>query len=373
MKQVLLFSFFLLAQCLSAQRFAVIGDFGFDGVPEADVAAMIKSKYPYFIVTTGDNNYPSGAASTIDLNIGKHYHEFIAPYYGNYGPGSNTNRFFPSIGNHDWATASAQPHIDYFTLPGNERYYDTLIGNVHLFILNSQPGEPDGVSDTSVQANWLELQLERSTGIWKLVFFHHPPYSSDAVHGNQTWMQWPFGLWGADIVFAGHAHTYERLHVNNLPYIISGLGGRSIYGFSTPKPGSEVRYNSDYGAVIAEANPDSLTVRFITRANDTIDTYTLRKPTTHVYAKPKASLNKVFPNPAQSVAHLTYSVNTSCRTQIKVYDVTGRTIAILPEHSLNPGDYSVELDVSNYPQGIYYYKIIFDGSEQAGKLLVTGK
>ena len=47
-------------------HFAIVGDFGKDGVPEANVAAMIAGWNPDFVVTTGDNNYETGAASTIE-------------------------------------------------------------------------------------------------------------------------------------------------------------------------------------------------------------------------------------------------------------------------------------------------------------------
>ena len=53
-------------------RFAVIGDFGLAGQPEADVAALVKSWEPDLIITTGDNNYPDGEAETIDDNIGQY-------------------------------------------------------------------------------------------------------------------------------------------------------------------------------------------------------------------------------------------------------------------------------------------------------------
>ena len=56
------------------------------------------------IVTVGDNNYPDGAAATIDANIGQYYHAYIAPYQGTYGAGAEMNRFFPALGNHDWRT-----------------------------------------------------------------------------------------------------------------------------------------------------------------------------------------------------------------------------------------------------------------------------
>jgi hypothetical protein len=130
----------------------VIGDYGLAGSPEAAVADMIKSWQVEFIITTGDNNYPNGAAETIDANIGQHYHDFIYPYFGEYGEGAEQNRFFPSLGNHDWYTAAAQPYLDYFSLPGNERYYDFIWGPVHFFALNSDFNEPDGIHANSAQA-----------------------------------------------------------------------------------------------------------------------------------------------------------------------------------------------------------------------------
>src|SRR5262245_42372635 len=61
-------------------RFAVVGDYGADTPDEARVAALVKSWSVDFVITTGDNNYPNGEASTIDQNIGKHYGEFIGNY-----------------------------------------------------------------------------------------------------------------------------------------------------------------------------------------------------------------------------------------------------------------------------------------------------
>ena len=105
-------------------RYAVIGDYGKGNQEEEDVANLIKSWKPDLIITTGDNNYPDGEADTIDENIGQYFHEFIHPYKGSYGEGAQQNRFFPSLGNHDWHAKDVQPYLDYFTLPGNERYYD---------------------------------------------------------------------------------------------------------------------------------------------------------------------------------------------------------------------------------------------------------
>jgi len=136
----------------SAVRFGVVGDFGEDGSAEAAVASMLDGYLPEFIITTGDNNYNTGADSTIDRNIGKYYGNYIYPYTGAYGSTATENRFFPSLGNIDWETPNAQPYLDYFTLPGNERYYDLVRGPVHFIVLDSDPREPDGTASSSTQA-----------------------------------------------------------------------------------------------------------------------------------------------------------------------------------------------------------------------------
>ena len=99
----------------SPLRFAVIGDYGFDlvGPSVGHVASLVKSWSPDLVITVGDNNYPFGEASTIDVNIGKHYQEFIANYQGAYGAGAldGVNRFFPSLGNHDWYAPEGAPFM----------------------------------------------------------------------------------------------------------------------------------------------------------------------------------------------------------------------------------------------------------------------
>ena len=256
-------------------RFAVIGDYGLAGQPEADVAALIKSWEVDLIITTGDNNYPDGAAETIDENVGQYYHSYIAPYTGEYAQGADENRFFPTLGNHDWTAPGAQPYLDYFTLPGNERYYDFVREPVHFFAIDSDSREPDGVGRSSVQAQWLKEKLANSESIWKVVYMHQPPYSS-SQDGSIAWAQWPYKEWGASIVLAGHSHVYERIEVNGFPYIINGLGGGPIYGFDEPISGSQVRFNADYGAMLVEATTELITFQFITRAGQVVDTYTLQ-------------------------------------------------------------------------------------------------
>lgn len=270
-------------------RFAIIGDFGENGAEPRSVADLVKSWQPEFITTVGDNNYPVGSAETIDPNIGQYYHEYIYPYKGIYTTPVSTiteNRFWPALGNHDWLGLScvgqtcSGPYFDYFTLPGNERYYDIVRGPVHFFFLDSDDQEPDGITPTSAQARWLHDKLAAAQERWKLVFMHHPPYSSGLTHGPQPLLQWPYKAWGADAVLTGHEHVYERSTVDGLPYFVTGLGGRNERSFGRPRVCSEVHYNEDFGAMLVEANSETITFQFMNVSNQVIDTYTLPAPAT---------------------------------------------------------------------------------------------
>jgi hypothetical protein len=255
--------------------FAVIGDFGFAGDPSFAVSQLVKSWGPALVLTTGDNNYPNGAAETIDQNVGQYYHEYIGNYQGTYGPGALTNAFFPSLGNHDWVTPNAAPYLDYFTLPGNERYYTFTQNPVQFFVLDSMPGEPDGVTQDSVQGQWLQRELAASTARWKVVVMHHSPFSS-GYHGSNPWMQWPYREWGVNVVMGGHDHHYERLTVDGLTYLVNGLGGGVIYAVDTAGiAGSEVFYNADYGAIRVDADDTRMQVQFITRNQEVVDSFVL--------------------------------------------------------------------------------------------------
>jgi hypothetical protein len=120
--------------------------------------------------------------------------------------------------------------LTYFDLPGagfsnssgNERYYDFVEGPIHFFALNSNKEESDGTSSRSRQAIWLKAGLAASTSTWNVVYEHHPPYSSDLVHGSTPSMQWPFASWGADAVLSGHAHAYERIERDGVVYFVNG-------------------------------------------------------------------------------------------------------------------------------------------------------
>lgn len=262
--------------------FGVIGDYGSGDSNALAVARLVKSWNPDLILTVGDNNYPIGSAETIDDNIGRFYSEYIHPYKGKYGNGGLTNRFFPTLGNHDLMSESGKPYFDYFTLPGNERYYNYRYKFIELFALNSDKTEPDGVRANSKQAKWLRQSLLASKALWKIVFFHHSPYSSGYWHGSHTGesisMRWQFKQWGAHLVLSGHDHLYERIHIGGLVYIVNGIGGDRLDPFYAPKvQGGQVGFNSDWGAVRIDLTETNMFIRAITIKNILVDSVLIEK------------------------------------------------------------------------------------------------
>jgi tartrate-resistant acid phosphatase type 5 len=241
--------------------FAIIGDYGEDSPHEAEVAQMVKSWNPEFIITVGDNNYPLGSAGTIINNVGKHYCDYIynpsapADRICN-GPAAQekVNRFFPSPGNHDnYSIPAIRPYLDYFTLPGDERNYEFTWGPVHFFSLN---GGKTGRLESNVK-DWLQNKMAMAKEPFKLVYFHQPPYSP-GPHGSATGMQLPFAEWGADAVLAGHEHFYlhltDKTSSKPLYLIIGNSGNENLYNCNA-NPLDPNRFtinlcdNSHFGAI----------------------------------------------------------------------------------------------------------------------------
>ncbi|MEO5759986.1 MAG: metallophosphoesterase, partial [Mesorhizobium sp.] len=229
-------------------RFAIFGDYGdTDLSGEKAVSAMVHAWNPDFILTVGDNVY---APQTLDAAVGQQYHDYIGNYQGAYGSGSAINRFFPTLGNHEYDEGNVPTYLNYFTLPDSERYYDFQIGPVHFFALDSNKQEPDGRSSTSVQGHWMQSLLANSDASFDVAYFHHTAYNPS---GSSTIMQWPFEQWGVNAVFAGHEHNYYRENRDDnsdgvyLPYTTTGLGGA---GKAVPNVGASLVTVTDAGMLI---------------------------------------------------------------------------------------------------------------------------
>lgn len=134
----------------------------------------------------------------------------------------------PVTGNHE---QNQKLYYDYFNLPGNEAYYNFTQGNTEFFAINTNIS----FSPKSAQYKWFEEQLRKSTAKWKIVMFHHPPYSCSPVRkpGEKYVREYLVPLmerYGVDLVLLGHDHLYGRSRdINGIIYVTSGGGGAGLY------------------------------------------------------------------------------------------------------------------------------------------------
>ena len=286
----LLSLFLLTAQSkTTTTTLAIIGDFGVDNTNEGAVASLIRrwddAARLDGVLTVGDNNYPNGAQSTVEANVGKYYSYFMYPYKSYKTPPlykgapDTINRFYPATGNHDWGDG-LKNYLDYYagikTADGTPQYFYVRNFNtmVDVFFLDSMNNMP-------AQGTWLQTRLSQSKAPWKIVLVHHPPYSS-GQHGNTASTQLPYWAWGAHVVISGHDHNYERIFKRQgtcpaFPYIVNGLGGVGIRAISRTEPGSVFKYTQKYGAQLVTATPTQIKLEFITTDNVVQDSLILTK------------------------------------------------------------------------------------------------
>jgi len=74
-----------------------------------------------------------------------------------------------------------------------------------------------------------------------------------------------------------------------------------------------------------------------------------------------------YPNPFNPETVITYQIAKSSRVSLKIFDISGRLIETLVNHTQSAGEYSVIFNASNLPSGMYYYRI------NAGKFKITKK
>lgn len=81
------------------------------------------------------------------------------------------------------------------------------------------------------------------------------------------------------------------------------------------------------------------------------------------------ALYQNYPNPFNPRTNIKFSVSgsSSAQTFLSVFDILGREIEILVNETLKPGSYNVDWDATNYPSGVYFYKL------SAGKFSETRK
>ncbi|MBI5511293.1 MAG: metallophosphoesterase [Deltaproteobacteria bacterium] len=134
----------------------------------------------------------------------------------------------PSFGNHDRGGSGANHNYELlYTLPqnpsGREEYYAFRYGNALFIAFNTEDGQAG--DDFATQGAWVEKILQDNPATWKVLFFHHPVWTTTpgetalgciiCGHPPNELGQNPVLIdlidrYDVDLVIASHNHFYER-------------------------------------------------------------------------------------------------------------------------------------------------------------------
>ncbi|MES3030876.1 MAG: DUF2341 domain-containing protein [Patescibacteria group bacterium] len=299
----------------SSYTFVAYGDSASGNPPTNFISVQdrINTIDPEFSVLLGDNVYSDGTHTEWDLRLDRTKNASAANYLKNHID-------YFGWGNHDIVSASGQPALDNYDSPRPvlgvtspvaapldetaEKNYSFDHGDVHFVTIDTN----SYTSSTRLakQLTWAVADLEASSAKWKVVFVHFPLISISFTSTGPTsnyYQQMVSQLKdaGADLILAGHAHTYERTYPltgqsgstalfadsddndyakgAGLPQIVSGVGGRDFHsGNTTPtwlafSRTSNTATVATYGLLQVDVTPNQLTLKQI-KASDgsTVDT-----------------------------------------------------------------------------------------------------
>jgi 3',5'-cyclic AMP phosphodiesterase CpdA len=201
-------------------RFVSVADTGTGVRGQYSVAKAMNFYHqlnPYnLVVLAGDNIYNNGEIEKINAVFERPYQPLL----------KKGVKFHACLGNHDIRTDNGVPQVEYpgFNMQG--RYYTFGQNQVQFFALDT-----NGNADWANQLVWLEKELSISKAPWKVVFGHHPIYSSGNYGSNKNFIKTftpLFTKYNVQLYLNGHEHNYERTRaINGTTYLTCGAGAGS--------------------------------------------------------------------------------------------------------------------------------------------------
>jgi acid phosphatase type 7 len=236
----------------------------------ARATAKLIEQIPGTVFAAGDLAYEKGSAEDFKNCYG--------PSWGRF-----KDRTKPALGNHEYEEPTASGYFQYWGAqagPAGKGFYSYDLGAWHIVVMNTNCFVPNlgGCGEGSPQEKWLKEDLAKHPNACILAYGHHALFSSGvfkkhAVHPELKQLWEDLYAAHADLVLAGHEHSYERFAlqdpegnadpVHGIREIVAGTGGRShdLIGFATPN--SEIRDWDTFGVLKLTLSPWKYTWEFI--------------------------------------------------------------------------------------------------------------
>jgi hypothetical protein len=225
---------------------------------------------PGTVFAAGDLAYEKGSAED--------FKNCYDPAWGRF-----KDRTKPALGNHEYVDPTASGYFQYWGAqagPAGKGFYSYDLGAWHIVVMNTNCSAYGlgGCGEGSPQETWLKEDLAKRPKACILAYGHHALFSSGvfkthAVHPELKQLWEDLYAAHADLVLAGHEHSYERFALqdpegkadpaNGIREIVAGTGGRShdLLGFAAPN--SEIREWGTFGVLKLALSPGKYTWEFV--------------------------------------------------------------------------------------------------------------
>jgi photosystem II stability/assembly factor-like uncharacterized protein len=83
------------------------------------------------------------------------------------------------------------------------------------------------------------------------------------------------------------------------------------------------------------------------------------------------SLSQNYPNPFNPKTTIKFNINKPSNVKLTIYDPLGREVKVVTENYPKAGEYKVEIDMSDFSSGLYFYKITAGSYSKTMKMVLV--
>ncbi len=275
-------SFRTFKEGIAPFKFVVYGDTRSDHNIHRKIVELSEKEDPRLVINSGDL-----VSSGTNIHDWEKFFEINREFM-------KTRPYYPVLGNHE---KNADYYFDFFSLPGNERYYEFYVGDVLFLMLDSEGSRftmPEYAQNTDKfwgnywtpyfikQKEWVQEMLTRHRDAgYIFVFFHSPIISIKETRVEDAKIRRKF--WGdifeknnVSAVISGHDHHYHRYEADGVPMITSGGGGAGLYD-GDPKfaPGESILYKKVNHFITVDVGLKEATLKAIDVEGNEIETFSI--------------------------------------------------------------------------------------------------